>query len=656
MGIAISSLAWLSATQAAETYGNYHTMGIVLDLPSGVLPAQVQQVRLQMLSGTTVRQLLDPIQVHENHFYAVSVFDLLPDHQYRFRAEFIGRGGDVLQREEFSGRTRAEPGEPPQATREIHVAGTGVDSNPGTALKPKKTLSAAMAIAKGAGTHIILHEGIYYEGDLATSMRGTTAAPVVVRGAKGESVIIDGSDESCLRATWKDLGNGYFSTPFEGKSWVVCVRHGKTGAVRRMYPVGSRANLEARKVGKYKFATFKIMEAYFCSGNEITVYCPYYNPETMTLHVARRGGVMEHSGSQHMVYSDLTCRFFQGQTFYINNSSDITFRRCSFEYCTLPIAVKRASHRLLVEHCRFLDDCTRWGFLPKGMDDVGYSSYIETGAIYVHNPYEGRGMVFRNNIIDGLFDGIHLTPMGPPSKVRTHETDFYENTILKVCDDFIEADGQCGNLRIFRNRMENCLSGISVAQGYQGPTYVLYNVLSGIGNSSASQLPPQFEGYPVKTNGGTRYGTTGWVFFYHNTCHTTVPSTNAFRVQEAAWRKLVLANNIWQGTRDGFVFWRDTISPISMENDLLHVETGVLAKIRSTSYKNVTQAKERLPFLASAIIADPRFLDPAKGDFRLQAGSPAIDAGVIIPGVNDKRFEGKAPDVGALEKKPTPGN
>ena len=287
------------------------------------------------------------------------------------------------------------------------------------------------------------------------------------------------------------------------------------------------------------------------------------------------------------------------------------------------------------------------------MDDVGYSGQIETGAVYVHHPYQGRGMVFRNNIIDGFFDGIHLVPMGPPSKVRTHETDFYGNQIVKVCDDFIEADGQCGNLRIFDNRMANCLSGISVAQGYQGPTYVLYNVLSGFGNSSASQLPPHFEGYPVKTNGGTRYGTTGWVFFFHNTCHTTAPNTGAFRVQEAQWRKLIFANNIWQGTRDGFVFWRDRISPIGMANDLLHVETGVQAKVRKTGYGTLKQAQARLPFLTGTITADPRFRDPGKGDFRLEADSPAIDAGRVIPGVNDSRFHGKAPDVGAVEMKPT---
>ena len=179
-----------------------------------------------------------------------------------------------------------------------------------------------------------------------------------------------------------------------------------------------------------------------------------------------------------------------------------------------------------------------------------------------------------------------------------------------------------------------------------------FYAVSGFGNSSASRLPPRFEGYPVKTNGGTRYGTTGWVFFFHNTCHTSVPNTGAFRVQEAQWRKLTLANNIWQGTRDGFVFWRDRISPISMNKDLLHVKTGVLAKVRKTGYVTLSQAMQRLPFLRGVQIGDPRFRDPGQGDFRLQAGSPAIDAGVMIPGVNGLRFLGKAPDVGALESKP----
>ena len=40
---------------------------------------------------------------------------------------------------------------------------------------------------------------------------------------------------------------------------------------------------------------------------------------------------------------------------------------------------------------------------------------------------------------------------------------------------------------------------------------------------------------------------------------------------------------------------------------------------------------------------------PAKGlDFRLKSSGKAIDAGVVLPNINDS-FSGKAPDLGALE-------
>lgn len=42
------------------------------------------------------------------------------------------------------------------------------------------------------------------------------------------------------------------------------------------------------------------------------------------------------------------------------------------------------------------------------------------------------------------------------------------------------------------------------------------------------------------------------------------------------------------------------------------------------------------------------FADPYAGDFRLKKGSPALDAGVVIPGVTDG-FAGTSPDLGAYE-------
>lgn len=46
---------------------------------------------------------------------------------------------------------------------------------------------------------------------------------------------------------------------------------------------------------------------------------------------------------------------------------------------------------------------------------------------------------------------------------------------------------------------------------------------------------------------------------------------------------------------------------------------------------------------------DPRTLyKPADFDFRLRMGSVAVDAGLVLPGVNDG-FMGRGPDLGAYE-------
>ena len=55
------------------------------------------------------------------------------------------------------------------------------------------------------------------------------------------------------------------------------------------------------------------------------------------------------------------------------------------------------------------------------------------------------------------------------------------------------------------------------------------------------------------------------------------------------------------------------------------------------------------------ITADPLLVDPALGDFRLQAGSPAIDAGSTNPDVTDdyvgtSRPQGAGYDLGAYER------
>jgi hypothetical protein len=79
----------------------------------------------------------------------------------------------------------------------------------------------------------------------------------------------------------------------------------------------------------------------------------------------------------------------------------------------------------------------------------------------------------------------------------------------------------------------------------------------------------------------------------------------------------------------------------------MFVDTGLEAKNNifrdETSLASTTSSNN----LFSA--TDPRFIDAANADFRLIDASPAIDAGVIVPGVTDT-YVGSAPDIGAYEK------
>jgi hypothetical protein len=51
-------------------------------------------------------------------------------------------------------------------------------------------------------------------------------------------------------------------------------------------------------------------------------------------------------------------------------------------------------------------------------------------------------------------------------------------------------------------------------------------------------------------------------------------------------------------------------------------------------------------------VANPLFVNALADDYRLQASSPAIDAGRLLPGINDGLFLGAAPDAGAWELGP----
>lgn len=645
----------IQARATVDAYGNFHTLGLVLRPPGPLTADAVSGIRLYEVTPGGNRRLLDPVRVSTFDYFAVSVFDLQPATTYNFRAEYYNLARQLAATETFTGTTRPEPGGTPNPVAQIHVAVTGNDAYPGTVLQPKRTIGAAFAAVTVPGTHVVIHTGTYYEGDLTPPNAGTASAPIVVRAATNEVVILDGSAQNMLQTGWTDRSGGYYSRSFSGDTWLVAFRNRVTGQTFRCYPVSSLSQVLNKYVGSTAntFAKYNITGAYYCSGSAMRLYAPAFVPGgNVDMCVSIRDKAIEHGQDDYIIYDGLTFRFFQGMGIYVNDSNDIIIRNCRFEYVNVPIGVKRNSNRLLVEGCTFIDDCTRWGFLPKGGDGYGYSGYIETGAVNVYGPYDGRGLVFRRNTIDGLFDGLHLCPSPIAPAVDTSETDCYENTIVKALDDLMELDGFSLNVRVFRNYMSNYLSGISIAQAVYGPTYVLYNDLRRHGQSTAVSIDG-FQGFPIKSNGGTDYGDTGHVFFFHNSIWTDVAATPAFRVQYANWQKLTMANNIWLGTVDGWFNWQTTCSPVTMAKDIIYAPSGHFLTVSYHTYYDTPadciEADPSFYFLTNAIAANPRFSDPANGIMTIASNSPAVNAGVIIPGVNDLSFTGSAPDIGAHE-------
>ncbi len=642
----------LQAAASGEVFGNFHTLGVVVDCPRGRSPDEIGRVRVYLVEDGEKRPVHDAVRVASLDYFASSIFWLQPGTRYEVAVEFYDRADKLVAQERHTGTTRPEVTVPPPA-RSIYVSPAGNDAASGGPQAPLRTVAAALAKAT-PGTAVVLRKGVYYEGGLTTARNGEAGAPIVITAAPGEEAILDGSDPALLGAGWKPLGGNVYARPFKGKTWNVSLEETSTGKLIRACPVPSADDLIRRKSGGKSFEKIGVDAAYSCDGQTVSVLLPGPDISRYTVHVAAqtRAFVLEHR--HHVSFDGLTFRHYgrgyYGAGMFVGDSNDILVQRCRFVHCNTGVWVKGASDRLLIQDSEFHDDLDRWsfGYVKSRQGDIEYHGQVETGAVYIDGKYFGRGLVFRHNLIDGLFDGAHIAmDSRAPIPVKTHETDFYRNRILATCDDLIEVDGHARNVRVFENRMENCLSGVSIAQALDGPTWVVRNAICRAGESTGRTMDG-YEGYPVKTNGGLdpQIG-SGHVFFYHNTSWTPDPGARAFLVKHARWKRLTFRNNIWCGKQMGFQSWQSDLSPVDMSSDVVYTEKGPLIRL---GRQTPTPGDQGNGVVLDCLPFNPQLASPDAGDYRLAPASPCIDRGVVVPGINDGRFDGAAPDIGWCER------
>ena len=291
-----------------------------------------------------------------------------------------------------------------------------------------------------------------------------------------------------------------------------------------------------------------------------------------------------------------------------------------------------------------------------------YGSH-EVRSYYAVKVY-GPGHVIAHNAVAYFHDGIGISTYGTPESDphrRASSIDIYNNDIHMSGDDFIETDGGVHNIRVFNNRGVNAAhGGYSSQPVFGGPAYFIRNLLYHVPSGVAFKFSSKAAG----------------LFAFHNTIIGE-------QVAGDPTSNMHYRNNLFMGrdTPDrGVMRWSNGTSAFSSDYNGFRPNKGVTEQYRwlapragSTNYEpgpSDWQSFETLDSFRAATGQEQHGLevdfeifkkmtppDPAKRhavyhakdlDFSLAPDGAAVDAGTVIPTVNED-FEGNAPDLGALE-------
>jgi len=621
---ALPDRAFGQATVSA--FGTFHSIGVSADISgdSNRNATAVPRYRPQG-SGEPFKTGMKLTRVSSTRFSG-SLFWLTPGVAYDIQLQFDDPDGGELDGllRTLSASTRSEISSPIPVRRLYASPGGG-----NTSCLNGNPCSLAVAVDRAqAGDEVLLSAGRYYTGGLRTLRSGTASAPIVFRAAPGARAVLDGAYPS--PSGWTAMGNGLYRTSVEATGTHLVMADG-----RRLMSYRSLADLQALYWG---------LSGIFVDGT--TVYLKMDNgadPNGLDIAVSRYNEAfsVQHN---HIRFDGLD--FFHyghddwAKAIYINGGSNIVVQRCRFIHNDTAIALKRASSENLVQDNEFIETVENWPW-DAVKDPARGDGRIETGGYTMFSPMTGRGNVVRRNTFRGHFDALRPCP-GSSSGVVS-ETDVYENHIFRVGDDGIEADGDCTNTRIWRNRIHDVLVGVSTSPSKIGPTFVIRNLIyrTGFGNNN-------YPGSSFKFNNGFS-DFSGPIYLFHNTVDSVLDNSNGIDLKSPGnWTGIVSRNNIYSGS-DYAVRNVNTANPVNFDYDNLTTRsTQRFARWGGVEYPSLLELQGGTNQFANSVSENAAFVDPAAADYTLRPSSALVDAGTLIAGINDD-YAGSAPDIGAFE-------
>ena len=634
----LALLAWLAGTllpapptanaaASLELYGTFQAMGVVVTVDSAADPDldAVAEVAYRAAGQATYRSGFPLSRVSATRF-AGSLFWLAPGSAYDVQVTLHDPDGGPLDGETLAATasTRAEIVVSEPASPTAHYV---APSGSGTACSIAQPCSLAEGLSQAQpGDQVLLRGGVYWQGELDVPRSGAAGAPIVIRGYAGETAVLDGGDPATF--AWTAQGGGVYHTAVQSPD-----PHLVTANGQRLLPYQSLSDLQALVWDTPGF---------YAAGTDLYVrLAGDANPNSATVVVSRYNYGF-YVGQDYVYILDLTFRHYgrgsYAKAIYFYGASDNLVQGCTFALNDLGIGLKGDSYRNVIQDDYFYDTLFDWPW------DAFYAGIeLSGGGIRFYSPNTGRGTVIRRNTFHDYFDGFGVCP--GEAGDATNETDVYDNLVYRAGDDGVETDGTCSNVRLWGNTFHDVLVGISVAPVYDGPVYALRNVVyrTGVGNND-------YAGSPFKFNSG--YDRSGPIYLFHNTADAVLPGNNGLDIKSpGTWDLVYARNNVWAGTEYALSN-ANPDQPLDLDYDDLYTtlpgELAWWAGLPDRHLNTLAEFQVATGQEPHGLSVEPGFVDAPGGDHTLAAGSKLIDAGAVIPGINDD-YEGDAPDVGAYE-------
>jgi parallel beta-helix repeat protein len=610
-------LSYPQPTHAAvsmELYGTFHSAGVTVTISSTDDPNQDTVANVEYrISGTEIYRQGFPLSRVSNTRFVGSIFDLFPGTNYDVRVTFSDPDGTFTGSINNAITTRAEITIPaPNHSYYVSPAGSGTTCS----------LAAPCSLTEGlnqatAGAEVVLRGGIYYQGGIWFPHSGTTNTPIVIRNYNGETAILDGADPATF--TWTSQGGGVWRTTVN-----VADTHLVTANGTRLYPYQSLADLQTLKWG---------IPGFYVNGT--TVYVRLSgdaNPNSAQMRVSR-WNYMFWVNQDFIFILNLTFRHYgQGEdprVIKLENADNNLVQGSTFAGNDLGVLIWGDARNNVVQNNMFYDTTYGWSW-----DAIKDGARLEHGGVRIWSGDDPtiipRGSVVRRNTFHDSFDGFGVCPEEDttPMPPLTNETDVYDNLVYRTGDDGIETDGVCSNVRIWGNTFRNVFSGVSLAPVRGGPIYVIRNLIAG-----TIYTPFKFVYNPIPS---------GPMFLFHNT------SDGGININEdAIWPLVTFRNNILLS--DNTTVNNKVDDPLDFDYDVVFSRLGKdLFDWNGVAYYSLEALCSAHGQECHGLNVLPTFINVTNGDYSLTAGSPPIDKGIFIPGINDRYF-GVAPDIGAFE-------